>query len=326
MAIDNLKLREYFPMLRTRAEVLENIQGSPELQRKFELMPKDHREAFLDFVTGVRGTKVTYDFMFRQVMDPEAVPSRMESFLSELLKRRVRIVAKIGGKEQFADEMSLLETDVVVRFEDGSIADVEIQKIGYAFPGERSACYSADLLLRQYKRAREKSREEKREFSYRDLKPVYTIVLLEKSSREFHVYPDQYVHHFRYVSDTGLSLRLLQEHYFIPLDIFSRAYENKGIQTKVDAWLTFFSQDSPEAVMDLISRYPEFEEYYGHIYDICQNVEDAMGLFSEELRIMDRNTVKIMLDELMEESEKQRRRAYEARDVERLGVFAHVYA
>ena len=36
-------------------------------------------------------------------------------------------------------------------FADGTICNVEIQKIGYAFPGQRSTCYSADLLLRQYK-------------------------------------------------------------------------------------------------------------------------------------------------------------------------------
>ncbi len=30
----------------------------------------------------------------------------------------------------------------------------EMQKVGYLFPGQRSACYSADLLLRQYKRIR----------------------------------------------------------------------------------------------------------------------------------------------------------------------------
>lgn len=36
--------------------------------------------------------------------------------------------------------------DIVVELEDGSIADVEVQKVGYAFPGERMACYSADML------------------------------------------------------------------------------------------------------------------------------------------------------------------------------------
>ena len=56
---------------------------------------------------------------------------------------------------QIAAESSLLIMDIVVQFEDGSIANVEVQKIGYLFPGQRSACYSSDLLLRQYKRVRQ---------------------------------------------------------------------------------------------------------------------------------------------------------------------------
>lgn len=86
---------------------------------------------------------------------------------------------------RLADESTLLITDMVVQLEDGSIANLEIQKIGYYFPGERSACYSADLLLRQYKRVR--GIKGKR-FSYRDIKQVYTIVLFEKvqqNSRNF---------------------------------------------------------------------------------------------------------------------------------------------
>ncbi|MCI8382371.1 MAG: hypothetical protein HFI07_11375 [Lachnospiraceae bacterium] len=60
---------------------------------------------------------------------------------------------------RIADETSLLITDIVVELEDGSIANVEMQKIGYLFPGQRCACYSADLLLRQYKRVRGKEKE-----------------------------------------------------------------------------------------------------------------------------------------------------------------------
>ena len=48
---------------------------------------------------------------------------------------------------RLADESTLLITDMVVQLEDGSIANLEIQKIGYYFPGERSACYSADLFF-----------------------------------------------------------------------------------------------------------------------------------------------------------------------------------
>ena len=63
--------------------------------------------------------------------------------------------------------------DIVVELEDGSIANVEIQRIGYNFPGQRSACYSADLLLRQYKRVKG---EQQKKFSYRNIKKVYTII------------------------------------------------------------------------------------------------------------------------------------------------------
>ena len=69
------------------------------------------------------------------------MPERFNDFLSCLP----------GDSTRIADETSLLITDIVVELEDGSIANVEMQKIGYLFPGQRCASYSADLLLRQYK-------------------------------------------------------------------------------------------------------------------------------------------------------------------------------
>ena len=54
---------------------------------------------------------------------------------------------------------SLLLLDIIVQLEDGSIANVEIQKIPYTFPGERMSCYSADLLLRQYTRVKRGKRK-----------------------------------------------------------------------------------------------------------------------------------------------------------------------
>jgi uncharacterized protein YfeS len=91
----------------------------------------------------------------------------------------------------------------------------------------------------------------------------------------------------------------LKEH-FISLDIFGEIYKNKGIGSKLEAWLVFFGQDQPEAVLDLITKYPQFREYYNHVYEICRNLENVMGFFSEELRMMDRNTTKLMIDELEE--------------------------
>ncbi len=193
--------------------------------------------------------------------------------------------------------------DIVVELEGGSLANVEVQKLGYRFPGQRSACYSADLLLRQYKRVREEKRER---FHYRDIKTVYTVVLFEQSPGEFHRYPEECRHRFRQRSDTGLELDLLQEFCFVPLDIFQQIYHNKGIRDRRDAWLVFLSMEEPEAILDLLERCPDFGKLYEEIYRLCRNVEDIMEMFSRELQELDRNTVQYMMDEMQEEIDQQK--------------------
>ena len=76
-------------------------------------------------------------------------------------------------------------------------------------------------------------------------------------------------------------------HLFIPLDIFQKSMHNKPIRNKLEAWLTFLSSDAPETIASLIEQFPEFEPLYMDIYEICQNTERIMGLFSKELEIMD---------------------------------------
>ena len=45
---------------------------------------------------------------------------------------------------------------------------------------------------------------------------------------------------------------------------------------------------------------------YEDVYRLCQNVEKIMGIFSEELRILDRNTVQYMMDEMQAEIDSQK--------------------
>ena len=172
---------------------------------------------------------------------------------------------------------------------------------GYAFPGQRSACYSSDLLLRQYKRVRGESKQQKNSFSFQDIKPVYTIVFFEASQREFREYPDTYVHRFRQASDSGIKLELLQNFLFIPLDIFKANIHNKNISSKLEAWLAFLCMDEPEWIIRVIEAYPEFEAMYRQIYEMCLNVERMMEMFSKELQELDRNTVHYMIDEMQNE-------------------------
>lgn len=213
-------LRKYFPMLRSREEVLKRIDEEKSLRETYYSWREEEREDFLDMCTGARGVKMLYDGFFKEVMNPEYAPQRLSDFLSEVLGAVVRVKSVLPNDTiRLTDESSLLVLDIVVEFEDGRIANVEVQKIGYLFPGERSACYSADLLLRQYKRLRD---ERKKQFSYRDIKTVYTIVLFEHSPEEFQAYPGVYRHCFEQTSDTGVKLKVPQKFIYITLDIFKK--------------------------------------------------------------------------------------------------------
>ncbi len=118
----------------------------------------------------------------------------------------------------------------------------------------------------------------------------------ETSTEEFHELPDDYIHHAQATVDTRLKINLLQEYVFIPLDIFRQNLYNRGMETPLDVWLTFLSVDDPEWIVKLIQQHPEFKPLYKEVYAICRNVERTMGIFSEELRILDRNTVQLMID------------------------------
>ena len=298
------KLKDCFPMIREENELLAEIRESETLRRTFQGWPEEKQRIFLDCCTGARGVKMLYDSFFKEIMNPEKNPERIEELLSLLLDRQVRIlkVLPLEGT-RLAGAHSLVIMDIVVELEGGSLANVEVQKLGYRFPGQRSACYSADLLLRQYKRGREEKRER---FHYRDIKTVYTVVLFEQSPGEFHRYPEECRHRFRQRSDTGLELDLLQEFCFVPLDIFQQIYHNKGIRDRRDAWLVFLSMEEPEAILDLLERCPDFGKLYEEIYRLCRNVEDIMEMFSRELQELDRNTVQYMMDEMQEEIDQQK--------------------
>ena len=59
-------------------------------------------------------------------------------------------------------------------------------------------------------------------------------------------------------------------------------------------------------IIRLIEKYPRFQPMYEQVYEMCRNIERVMGLYSEELRIMDRNTVQLMIDELQGQIDEQK--------------------
>lgn len=85
-------LREYFPMLRSRKEILENIRGKKELKKLFDNWEEKRQKEFLDFCTGARGVKMLYDFCAKAVLNPEVYPERIEELISLLLGKKVRLL------------------------------------------------------------------------------------------------------------------------------------------------------------------------------------------------------------------------------------------
>lgn len=300
-------------MLRTREKILVDIKNRKELREIYSHWKDYEQEEFLDFCTGVKGIKMTYDTFFKEIFNPELSPERLSDFLSEILEQKVKILHVLpNDTTRIADENALLITDIVVELENGSIANVEIQKIGYMFPGERAACYSADLLLRQYRRLRDKK---KKKFTYKDIKPVYVVVLFEKSPEEFGQFTSDYIHYVKPQSNTGIRVNLLQEYYFVSLDNFKEKMQNEGITNKLEAWLTFLCTDDPEDIVKLILKYPEFKSLYEDAYQLCLNVEKVMGMFSQELRMLDVNTTQFMIDTMQEKMEKLQEKEAELRDL-----------
>lgn len=293
------KLSQFFPSIRGKELILDDIRKSSKLSSIYENWSNDQQEEFLDICIGNKGVKMLYDSFFKEVLNPEYTPDRLSDLLSVLIEKKVKVKDVLpNDSTRLGDEMSLVITDIVVELEDKSLANIEVQKLGYLFTGERASCYSADLLLRQYKRLRDKA---KSKFSYKDIAPVYTIVFLESSPACFWEFKNEYVHRFSTTSNTGINLNMLQNFIFIPIDIFLEKLHNRGIESELDAWLTFLGCDEPKYIIELITKYPGFKSMYSDLYDLCQNIERVMEMWSKELQILDRNTVKYMIDELQEQ-------------------------
>ena len=64
--------------------------------------------------------------------------------------------------------------------------------------------------------------------------------------------------------------------------------------------------DDPETIIDIIEKYPDFKEMYEQAYDVCRNIEEVMQMFSKELLELDRNTVKLMIDDMQKEIDCQK--------------------
>ena len=287
---------------RLRDDVLNQLQQDTIAYTNFQKLSQQSQEELLEFCMGNRGLKITFDPFFKHIFNPDLHPERLNHLLSTLLKQKVQVIKTLPREwDRTSEKGSFIIMDILVELSDKSLVNVEMQRIGYDFPSERSFCYGADLLVRQYDLIRA---EQGDKFSYRDIRPIYIIVLIESSPRLFQEVPTQYIHRSRMIYDTGLKMNNLINFVYIPLDIFREIPHNK--LTELEAWLYFLGSDNPQDILRITQKYPLFRQLYQEIIHFRYHPKELITMYSEALQIMDRNTERYMVDELKSQLARQK--------------------
>ena len=293
-----INIHQLFPA-RTEQECLAELRKHPRSFFAYQNMSPEWKNRFLGFMEGTKTLPLTYDPFFKKLFNPDIYPERLSSLISSIIGTKVTVQCILSNEDSMLPSTSLLLLDILVQLEDGSIANVEIQKIPYAFPGERMSCYSSDLMLRQYTRVKSLKGSS---FIYKNLKTVYTIVMFENSPNECKEtqVSDIYLHHGKTVFDTGIKLNLLQEFYVVALDVFCESKYAKDIN-ELNAWLSLLTAQSVDDLAALVSDYPWMGAICKDMSEYMYDPEEVITMFSEALRMLDENTVHYMIDELQKE-------------------------
>ena len=285
-----------------------------------------------DFLKGRKSLPLLYDPFFKKIFNPVERRDRLSELVSCLLGQKVTVLEVFPNEDsQFLGVMIIM--DMVVLMADGSIANIEIQKISYDFQAERISCYSADLVLRQYKMItgkNESSMNGSSKPSYKDMRKVHTIILFENSNKSLISQVDKalYFHVGKTQFNTGIKIELLQDFVLVSLDTFkkyrysdiregrikitdydydSSQYNDELVSEKMKQdrlkYLSLFVAETPQEIERLIEIFPDLESVRRDINGYLERPGEVLSMFSEALRILDRNTAELMVDRMKDEME-----------------------
>ena len=284
-----------------------------------------------DFLKGRKSLPLLYDPFFKKIFNPVERRDRLSELVSCLLGQKVTVLEVFPNEDsQFLGVMIIM--DMVVLMADGSIANIEIQKISYDFQAERISCYSADLVLRQYKMItgkNESSMNGSSKPSYKDMRKVHTIILFEDSNKSLISQVDKalYFHVGKTQFNTGIKIELLQDFVLVSLDTFKKYrysdiregrikitdydYDSSQYDEPVSEkmkrdrlkYLSLFVAETPQEIERLIEIFPDLESVRRDINEYLERPGEVLSMFSEALRILDRNTAELMVDRMKDEME-----------------------
>ena len=313
------------------------INGDSLCLSTYQYLKKNEEWAgrYEDFLKGKKSLPLLYDPFFKKIFNPVERRDRLSELVSCLLGQKVTVLEVFPNEDsQFLGVMIIM--DMVVLMADGSIANIEIQKISYDFPAERISCYSADLVLRQYKMITGKNQVGKHETSmngsskpsYKDMRKVHTIILFEDSNKSLISEVDKalYFHVGKTKFNTGIKIELLQDFVLVSLDTFrkyrysdikegrteitdydydSSQYNNALVSEKMKRdrlkFLSLFVAETPQEIDKLVETFPDLESVRHDINEYLERPGEVLSMFSEALRILDRNTAELMVDRMKDE-------------------------
>lgn len=302
-----------------KLHILERIENDEVLRLAWEQLDDNARQMFQEIDEGTRVPNMLSDTIFKGIFNPDVYGDRLSRFISSILGRKVKVLHSLSNESYPHSEHSKkIIFDLLVQFEDGSIANVEIQRLGIRFPSARAALYSADVISRQFATLRG---EKKSELDYHMAKPMYTIIILEKSSGPF-LKSDSYIHHFKQRSDTGIELEFLQYYDYICLDVFKE--KNPRAAGELEKWLKFLSIESTEEMKTFLQANPSFQSVYDCAIIMLKDREELLRMISDfwakedvigSINLTNESIIK-ELQEKLEKSEKEKETLAKEKDAE----------
>lgn len=254
----------------------ERIKKDKEVCEKWQQLTRKAQRELLEMDAGIRVPNFLNDTIFKRIFDPDEYGERLSRFISAVLGKKIQVLhsLKNEGRHHSIHSKGVI-LDLVVRFANGSIGNVEIQRFGIDFPSKRAACYSADLVTRQYASGKD---EKKSEIDYDWIQPVYTIIIFEKSPANF-AGSGAYHHHFEQRSDTGVKLELLQYYDYVCLDAFKR--DKPHVAGDLEKWLKFLTITEMHAMQDFLREEPSFQDVYDCAIMMTRDRKELMELMSD---------------------------------------------
>ena len=259
---DNPDMSDNTYSIRNYEAALNSLADNPSTKHLYGYLMSDKEwfDRFTGFFAGKKTLPLLYDPFFKMIFNPVESRARLSELVSCILGQHVTVI-EVFPDTSYAFVNSFVIMDMVVRLDDGSITNIEIQKVPYDFPAARISCYSADLVLRQFRMLQGMNEGQRNDYyddaatgkagnetsqaaggssskpSYENMKKVHTIIFFEKSSSSLKSPKDKrlYFHVGKTVFNTEINMKLLQEYHLISLDTFRKYRYSDIIKGRIDS-------------------------------------------------------------------------------------------